>query len=251
MTTKIFEDFAELYPLWRDLLLGRPHSEKDEVEFLRDALRASKRPVESMIDLGGGVGLHAGLLKHHNYEMTLFDRSQHALWLARKNFPGLSTIHGKFETMHVPYDFDASICMWSTTSYILDDHALNHFYAWQRDHIRQMIVLDQLNLLRYPQEFHQECEGESASTHLAVACDWTMQGNIKETRYVYTITNKQTGKATTFSDDEVQRFLTPEEIQQRLGEKWSLFAIKGNYSMHEEYQSQISPRMVMILVRNR
>jgi len=113
MKTKIYEDLADLFSLWRDTTLGQKGHEKKEVDFIEDAFKAHSGEIKSVIDLGGGVGLHAGLLLKHGYDVTLFDQSKKALAIAKKNYPKLKIVQGSFEKINLNKQYDAAVCMWS------------------------------------------------------------------------------------------------------------------------------------------
>lgn len=69
MKTKIYESLAGLFPLWRDTTLGIKKHEKKETKFIIGILNKYPGKIKTVIDLGGGVGLHAGLLVKAGYDI--------------------------------------------------------------------------------------------------------------------------------------------------------------------------------------
>lgn len=246
MKTRIYEDLAHLYTLWRDACLGERASEKREVEFLHD-LFAKHGGIKTVIDLGGGVGVHSGILSDMGYEMTLFDQSEKALSIAKNQMPTLKTMQGSFETIDVPQSFDASICMWSTLSYVLEEGGQKHFYQWIADHTKSLIVLDEPNFALYPSVFHKLYDGEDDRNIIKITRDWTLENNLKRTKFRYEVTNKNTGKTECFDDQETQQYLTLNELQNLLGKKWQLDNMYGDYDLSEKFEPKTSMRMITVL----
>ena len=137
MKTKIYEKLAELFPLWRETTLGKTGHEKEETNFVIDIFKKYNGEIKTIIDLGGGVGLHSGLLLKAGYDVTLFDQSAKALSIAKKNNPKLKIIRGSFESMNIKENYDTAICMWSTLSYIFSEKGRKKFYDWQKTHIKK------------------------------------------------------------------------------------------------------------------
>ncbi len=246
MRTRIYEDLADLYTLWRDTSLGEAGSEKREVQFLVNLFDAHQ--IKSTIDLGGGVGLHARGLTERGYDVTLFDQSEKALTIAKEHLPALKTSHGSFETINLDTTFDASICMWSTLSYVWDKKDQQHFYEWVGTHSSKLIVLDEPNFSLYPQEFHKIYTGGDAHRSIKITRDWTMENNLKRTRFLYEVRDKVTSEVTKYEDQEVQQYLTLEEMQHFLGKDWKLEKIYGDYDTNASFDLKTSPRMIFIFI---
>lgn len=250
MKTKIYEDMADLFPLWRQTTLGLPDHEKQETDFVLDVFTRHTDGVRTIIDLGGGVGLHAGLLLQAGYDVTLFDQSEKALSIARKNHPNLKLVRGSFETIDVREKFDAAICMWSTLSYVLSEEGRKTFYDWQRTHIRKLIVLDEANFYKYPASFHRAYEGENEKYKMTVFRDWNLSSeNLKDTKFVYELVDKKTGQKTTIDDAEQEQYVTVDQLQKYLGLDWTLSNLCGDYDLQKRYDRQESPRMIPIFCK--
>lgn len=245
---RIYDDLAEFYPLWRDACLGRKASEADEVKFLLDVF-SSSQGVSSVVDLGGGTGVHAIPLAKHGFDVTILDKSANAISIARRNFAEIKTVQSNFETVAVTKRFDASICMLSSFTYILDESGRRHFFSWIADHTRDLMILDQGNFNRYPKTFNDRFHGEDKHFSLKVARDWYMEEATKHTSFLYEFVDKASEAAKVIVDEQVQRYLTIEELVSYLGKGWRLVALLGDYNLKQMFDEQTSPRMICVFKR--
>jgi hypothetical protein len=138
--------------------------------------------------------------------------------------------------------------MWSTLSYVWDKKDQEHFYQWMANHTNRLIVLDEPNFSLYPQDFHKVYTGEDARHKLTITRDWTMEKNLKRTKFLYEVTNKTTGKIEVYEDQEVQQYLTLEEIQNFLGKQWQMKKVYGDYSLESVFAPESSSRMIATFV---
>jgi 2-polyprenyl-3-methyl-5-hydroxy-6-metoxy-1,4-benzoquinol methylase len=245
MKTRIYEDLAGLYQLWRDTCLGERGSEKREAEFVKNILEAHSS-VKTVIDLGGGIGLHSRTLTEEGFDVTLLDQSEKALSIAKESMPSLKTVASSFETLDLDTTFDASICMWSTLSYVPKSEAQKHFYSWLASHTNSVIILDEPNFSLYPSTFHKVYEGEDFENTLKITRDWKMTDNLKVTDFIYEVQNKTTGVTDIFNDSETQQYVTQKELQSLLGEKWKLESVYGDYDLKAEFRPETSTRMIYV-----
>lgn len=250
MHTKIYEELSDLFPLWRETTLGQKGHENVETNFVIEVFKKYPTEIKKVIDLGGGVGLHSNLLSNNEYEVTLFDQSEKALNIAKENNPNLKTIHGSFESIAIPDNFDASICMWSTLSYIYSEEGRDPFYSWQRKHVDKVIILDQANFYRYPQSFHKEYFGENEKYKMKVIRDWQLDNATKDTQFIYEITDKSTGKMGTIEDAEKEQYVPVDKIQAYLGNEWKLQYLLGDYGLSSTYDKENSSRIITVFFRN-
>lgn len=247
MLTRIFEDLAYLYPLWRDVCLGMEGSENKEANFVLDVFKTIQSPIKTVIDLGGGVGTHSKILVKNDLDVTLLDRSRHALDIVNKNYPDIKTVECSFEKISVSGQFDAGICMWSTLSYVSSPEGRDVFYGWLKNHVEKVIILDQANFYRYSNTFSKTYEGENEKYKLKILREWTLNDkNLKSTTYKYEIYNKETGETEHIDDAEDEQYLTVEELQAYLGSEWKLKQIVGGYSLDEEYKKESSLRLITV-----
>lgn len=250
MKTRIYEDLADMFPLWRETTLEKKDHDKTEADFIVNVLSKSKKPIKTIIDLGGGVGTHSKFLSKLGYKVTLFDQSKKALRIAKKSIPGIKIRQGSFENINIKEKFDAAICMWSTLSYVLNKKGQKHFYKWQSEHIKHLIILDEANFYRYANTFHKIYGGENKEYKLRVIRDWALSKNLKKTKFIYEITNKRTGTIKIVKDSENEQYLTIEEIQDYLGKGWNLQNLLGGYSLRHKFNKKKSKRIIPIFDRN-
>lgn len=249
MNTKIYEELSDLFPLWRETTLGKKGHEKRETDFVMEVFSKYPNEIKTVIDLGGGVGLHSNLLQKAGYEVTLFDQSEKALKIAKENNPNLITSQGSFENLSIQQSFDASICMWSTLSYIYSEEGRKNFYEWQRDHTNKVIILDEANFYRYPETFHKEYEGENEKYKMKVFRDWKLNGTVKDTDFVYELTDKTTGKTETINDAEREEYVPVEKIQEYLGNEWKLTYLLGDYDLNARFDKYTSSRIIAVFFK--
>ena len=61
--------------------------------------------------------------------------------------------------------------------------------------------------------------------------DWKLNRNIKDTDFVYELTDKATGKIEKISDAEKEEYVPVEKIQEYLGNEWKLKHLLGDYDL--------------------
>lgn len=251
MKTKIYENLAELFPLWRETTLGKIGHEKEETNFVVDVFKKHSNQIKTVIDLGGGVGLHSNLLQKAGYDVTLFDQSKKALEIAKRNNPNLKIVHGSFETIDLEQEFDAAICMWSTLTYIFSESGRENFYNWQKTHIKKIVILDEANFYRYDQKFHKIYFGENEKYKLKVIRDWELTDeNLKKTKFVYEIFDKKTGKTEIVDDAEDEQYVEIKKLKEYLGSEWDL-EIYGDYNLNSLFDKEKSPRIISVFFRKK
>ena len=249
MKTKIYENLAELFPLWRETTLGRVGHEKEETNFVIGVFKKYSGQIKTVIDLGGGVGLHSDLLQKVGYEVTLFDQSEKALEIAKKNNPNIKIIHGSFETIDIEQTYDAAICMWSTLSYIFSETRRETFYNWQKTHIKKLVILDEANFYRYEQNFHKIYLGENDNYKMKVVRDWELTDeHLKKTKFIYELFDKGTGKTEIIDDAENEQYVEIEKLQEYFGSEWNL-ELYGDYNLDSNFDKEKSPRIIPVFFK--
>jgi len=249
MKTKIYEKLANLFPLWRETTLVKTGHEKEETNFVLDIFKKHSNKIKTVIDLGGGVGLHSGLLLKAGYDVTLFDQSVKALSIAKKNNPKLKVIRGSFGSINVKEKYDVAICMWSPLSYIFSENGRKKFYDWQKIHIKKLIILDEANFYKYSQKFHKIYFGENQEYKLKVIRDWELtKTNLKKTKFVYEIFDKKSKKTKIIKDAENEQYVPVEKLQKYLGSKWNLETY-GDYNVSSKFNKKESSRIIPVFFR--
>jgi ubiquinone/menaquinone biosynthesis C-methylase UbiE len=250
---RIYDDLAEFYQLWREVCLGKKASEADELRFIADVF-ASSSAITSVIDLGGGVGVHAIALAKHGFDITLLDKSAKAISIAKRNLPTLKVALANFESIDLPQTYDAAICMLSSLTFILEESGQRHFYNWLKHHTRDLIILDQSNFHRYAKtasekSFSERLEGEDKHFYLRIARDWFIENNLKQTSYLYEFVDKASEATKVIPDGQIQRYVPIEQLVSFLGKDWRLVALLGDYSLKHMFDEYTSPRMISVFKR--
>lgn len=242
--TLIYNELAELYPLWRGALLhGDEQTQKKQVKFLETIL--SQADAKTLIDLGGGIGTHSIPLSQQGYKVSAFDSSSKALTLMNKKEKSIKTIKGFFEKIALTQNFDASICMWSTINYLLKPKDRKHFVDWITAHTNRLIIIDQPNLFAYPKKFNKEYEVADEQRRLKISRNWEIKNQIRKTNYIYQITDK-TGKTKNVKDVEIQYFMTLAETSNLIGKGWAIKYLLGDYDINKAFDSKKSSRLITV-----
>ena len=245
MKSKIYEDLAGLYPLWRQTTLQKTDRQKLETKFVIDVFKKYSVPIHTVVDLGGGVGLHASLLLKAGYDVTVFDQSLKALSLAKKQNPKLKTIHGWFEKINIRKKYDAAICLWSTLSYIFTEKGRKNFYSWLDKHIKKLVILDEANFYSYPKKFHKVYLGEDARYKMKIIRNWLMaKKDFKKSMSIYEIFDKKLNKTAVVKDGENQQYVAAQKLQNYFETDWHS-QMFGGYSLKKPYNIK-SSRIILV-----
>lgn len=242
---RIHDDLAEFYSLWRDACLGKKASEADEIKFLLNTLASSSK-IRTVIDLGGSVGLHAIALAKHGFDVTLLDRANTALVIAKRTSPELKTVQSSFESISLTENFDASFCMLSSASYLLEESGRNAFYDWVKTHINDLAIFDQINIPRLPKTYSDNCQAEDKHFRFNVLREWHFEEDLLHTSFVYEFVDKASEATKIINDRQVQKFLTAEELVKQMGKEWRIIALLGDCSLQQPFDQEKSPRMIAI-----
>ncbi len=242
---RIHDDLAEFYSLWRDACLGQGASEAEEIKFLLNTLSSSAK-IKSVIDLGGGVGLHAIPLAKSGFDVTVLDRSKNALAIASRTRPQLKTVQHNFDSIALSENFDASICMFSSASYLLEEEGQQAFFTWIRNHVRDLAIFDQLNILRLPKTHTDNCQAEDKHFRFSVLREWHFEDDLLHTSFVYEFIDKASEATKIINDHQVQKFLSAEELIRYMGKEWRIIALLGDCSLQQPFDKEESPRMITV-----
>jgi hypothetical protein len=242
---RIHDDLAEFYSLWRDACLGKKASEADEVKFLLDIF-ASSASIKNIIDLGGSVGLHAIALAKHGFDVTLLDKANTALAIARRSNPQLKTVHSSFDSIELAENFDASFCMLSSLSYLLAEEEQKPFYDWIKTHVKDLAIFDQINALRLPKSHSDNCQAEDKHFKFNVLREWHFEDGLLHTSFVYEFIDKASDATKIINDSQIQKFLSVEELVNFMGKQWRVVALLGDCNLKNPFDPENSPRMVAV-----
>ncbi len=246
---KIYKDKGKWFKFWRKLVAN--NSLDQEVQFLYQILDKFAPNARSIIDLGGGTGLHAQKLAEYDYVLTVFDASKQLLD-AVPTFSTLNTILGTFEDIAKVLgskQYDVAISMWTTFTYILDETKRSNFFAWLSANIKDLIVLDQSNFYLYPKKYRSEpIVQEVDDVKMKVWREFELSDQFLRTGRYHIEVKDSDGSVDKFIDPEVMQFVPIENLQQLLGENWELVETYGSYD-GALYDKEFSKRLITVFKR--
>ncbi len=245
---RIHDDLAEFYTLWRDACLGKKASESEEVKFLLDIFASSSK-IKTIIDLGGSAGIHAIPLVKHGFDVTLLDKSKIALNIAKRSCSQLKLVNESFEAINLNQNFDSSICMMSSHTYLLDNIDRELFYDWVKKYTNDLVVFDQLNIHRLPKSYSDNCQAEDRHFLFNVLREWHFEEDLLHTSFVYEFIDKASEATKIINDAQVQRFLSIEELIKYMGKQWRVVALLGDFNLKQAFDQENSPRMIAVFKR--
>lgn len=243
----IYTDRVDLYSLWRKALFqDTPNIPLQQIKLLTQLLSPTfnQKPINKIIDLGGGIGTHALPLSAIGYDITVLDISKKALELLNKKAPNLPTIEADFSQIKVQEIFDAAICMWSTINYLHTEDVQKHFFGWLIKHTKNLIIIDQANFLTYQKDHLSHYQASDKNGKIEIERCWTFENQIRKTNYTYYFTNLK-GETQTLHDTEEQYFFTLEEMEKRIGKRWKLRTVLGNYQINSTFEEN-STRLITV-----
>jgi hypothetical protein len=241
----LYEKYPSDYLLWRKTMSGS--SVETETKFIIDCFKKSNKKIKTVIDLGGGIGLHSNLLQKAGFEVTIYDHSKKSLQIAKKTNPKLKTIQGSFENIKINKKFDAAICMWTTFTYIIDNKGRTSFFSWISTHIKDFILLDESNFYNFPKKLHKVYTGAVNNKKIKITRNWTFNKNgYRETIFKNEITDLKTNKKQIITDIEKMQFLSENKINDLLHKKWELIKTIGDYNYKTKFNIKQSPRLITL-----
>lgn len=245
---KIHDELAEFYSLWRDACLGKKNSEIDEFKFLLSIIENTK--AKTFIDLGGSVGLHAIHLLKHGFDITVLDKSKAALNIAKRSCSRLKTVEQDFASISLEENFDIAFCLFSSLTYLVDEEERQSFYNWVKTHINDLIVFDQVNPKRLQTSGSDSCQAEDKHFRLNILREWHFEDDLLNTSFAYEFIDKASSAAKIINDQQIQKFLTVEDLIKYMGKQWRIVASLGDLDLKQPFNAETSPRLITIFKRN-
>lgn len=137
---KLFKGYSRYYDL-----LYRDKDYAGEVQFVRELLEKYGNSVQSILELGCGTGIHAGLLAELGYSVHGIDTSEEMLAQARARQAGLSDAvisrldfsRGDLRSFRSDRKVDAVLSLFHVMSYQLTDADLLSAFKTAKDHLRE------------------------------------------------------------------------------------------------------------------
>lgn len=217
-------------------LLYRDKDYPGEVQFIRGLLEKYGNGTESILELGCGTGIHAGLLAEQGYRVHGVDRSEEMLVQARERrdgFPNavssrLDFSLGDLLTFRSDLRFDAVLSLFHVMSYQTTDHELSLAFSTAKAHLREggvfifdcwygPAVLRELPSIRVKRFDDDQVEATRiAEPLLRVNC------NCVEVSYEIMLRDKSSSRVETLHECHPMRYLFLPEVEslfQRAGMK--------------------------------
>src|SRR3989338_4135670 len=142
MNKEIFNrKYAEFYDLF--------NSQKDyesESSFLKEVFKKyCGDKIKTILDLGCGTGVNAGIIASNGYDVTGIDISQDMIEIAKsKKIQDTKFIVGDMSNFKLNKKFDVIICMFSALGYLTKNEEIESFFKSVRNHLNQkgLLVID-------------------------------------------------------------------------------------------------------------
>jgi len=228
-----------------------PANTETECEFLDEIFKKfGGNKISKILDLGCGTGRHSCILSRMGYKMTGIDLSEEMLKGAKSKCPEVNFKKMNFTKLEFPKNsFDASICMWSTIGYILNEEEFKTFVKNIHLITKFLLVLDSSNY-ENPRKIKLKEIGEKIIDlpKLKIKNEYTRifskTTRIRKEAYHYELF--ENGKKTTFLDKNRLRMWTLSELIELLKPEFEVLKVYGNYSLKERFIKSKSERKIIV-----
>jgi len=227
-----------------------PSTTKQECVFLDKIFKKfGNGQIQKVLDLGCGTGRHAVLLQKMDYRVTGIDLSDQMLNLARKKSPESTFLKMDFCFPKFKRNFfDASICMWSTIGYILDEKKFREFVKNIAKVTKKIFVLSLTN--HEKDDFQSDEKSEKVilipdgKIKVTIIRHYNGETGIREEKYKYFILEKE--KMTKLFDKNKLRLWKIEEIKRLLLPEFEILNIYGDYSAETHFDIRKSDKKIIV-----
>ncbi|MEK6961335.1 MAG: class I SAM-dependent methyltransferase [Nanoarchaeota archaeon] len=234
-------DNSRLYPVWRDALTRGQSIEKEAI-FLSRLLK--QQGVRTVLDLGGGCGTHARLLQDEGFDVTVLDASKEALDAAMRK--GLTTIHCRFEEIHLEKRYDSAMSIWTTfPPYVSDPEGQKRVFSHLSGIVDKMMIFDQSNFAMLPECIDETYSGMQDNHELTVRRKGTFDGKVRRLRYEHRYLDRCSMIEQEWHDDEVIRYCSVEDQASFLGPIWRCVGKYGDFD-GAAYEEGSSDRLISV-----
>lgn len=227
-----------------------PLTTQQECDFLDKVFkRFGEGQILKVLDLGCGTGRHTSLLQKMGYEVTGIDLSTPMLKVAKEKSPKSAFIKMDFCSPKFSQDFfDASICMWSTIGYILDEAKFKKFVKNVSWVTRKILVLSSTN---HEGDNFQPNEAAEKTTPIPrgeiktkMMRSYDRKTGTRNEKYEYSIL--ENGKRINLIDENKLRLWKLEEIKKLLLPEFKILKIYGDYSMDVIFNKNQSGKKIIV-----
>lgn len=129
-----FENYSKYYDLFY-----KNKNYKKEVDYVEDLLKKySDRPIETLLDIGCGTGIHARIFAEKNYRVIGFDLSEKMIKIAKQRKADNLEFHVLDATdFDLKQKFDGVVSLFHVASYQATNEMLKKFIANAVKHLNK------------------------------------------------------------------------------------------------------------------
>ncbi len=229
-----------------------PKTTAQECKFLDSIFRNYKKAkIIKILDLGCGTGRHAGRLTKMGYRVVGIDLAEEMLEVARAKYPGADFKKMNFINPQFPKNsFDASICMWTTISYILSKGDFKKFVKNVASVTQYLLILDSSNYEN--PEINKSLIGRKMTVKFnettlktILKRQYNPKTKFRTDNFIYILTEKNK-EPVTFKDRDRTRIWPTEELELLMKPQFRILNIYGSYSLKEKYSPKNSYRRIIV-----
>jgi trans-aconitate methyltransferase len=240
----LYNELASLF----DLAVHRDsHREVDAIMSLVQRLRPESK---TLIDLGCGVGRHAGLLSRCGFNVTGIDISPAMLAVARKRYPACAFLAGDFRSHRLQYQSDIAIIMWTTFNYLGSDDEVDSFFRTVSANLVEdgLLIVDVANYaVKNTATYERHHANVRYSLNLQISKSLYHGHNIG--LYRYHIRDLATDNSIDCIDQEIARVYSMEDLTTLAAPTFSVKGAFGDYDLSAFDRSR-SPRIIVAYRHN-
>lgn len=219
-----------------------------ELSALRTIIRRYGNGGDTLLDIGCGIGRHAGPLAKAGFRVTGIDSSEHMVARARALHPDCTFLQEDFRSLNLGRDFDAAIMMWTTLNYTDSPESAADVFRRVRMCLNDngLFIIDVKNFeqLDRPTSYTRSTADDMRRVDLTVEKE--LVGYLNVATYHYTVTNRHTGDITEFIDQEIARQISLPDIRAAAGSHFAVRASFGDFGLSPLHPKR-SPRLVCVL----
>jgi len=242
--------YNELAPFYE---LATTRDTDRECRFIHDVIQRYRPESRSILDLGCGVGRHAGLLnREYEYIVTGVDISTKCLAQARNKYPNCTFFVDDIRHFCPKAQCDVAICMWSTFSYLSLPEDLRQFFRSVYDALLcdGLLIIDISNYQIADAETYSR-EVENGSHRLNIKIKKEVENGINEAIYQYEIINLSTHQVLLVTDQELSRVYSAEDVEASGKSFFISLDRYGDYDIRNGFDPNKSNRIIVVFRKRR
>lgn len=222
-----------------------------EVETIHEVIVKFHPTASSILDLGCGIGRHSTVLnEQYGYHVTGVDQSEHMLKIAKQRCPSCTFVQGDLRSIDLTQTFDVAIIMWTTFNYLSSPSEAHLFFENVHKHLNSNGLLI-INVKNYfdvnEREYTREVEDENYK--LKVTIRKSIDEGHNEGIYDYEVTNLKTGVVERFTDQEIAKVYSAQQIEEAAVYFFAPELVLGDYDITTQHTPDTSERIIVALKR--